>query len=167
MKLIDKAALLAELDSKKIGYNTDGKHSVEYDITKKIIDIINTLEVKEFQETNLYVVTRCEEHSDYVEKAFFSRKKAEEYCKQFEGNEDAYGRDITEIKVDCPIFEAKEVDLKKELENFIEHKKAWIKDNREVEYNNGDSFNHIYDLEKIAENFFELGIKIAQERRIV
>ena len=44
---IDKDALVAEIDRQKIGYNVDGKHSVEYDITRKIIDIINTLEVKE------------------------------------------------------------------------------------------------------------------------
>lgn len=73
--------------------------------------IIDTLEVKEIQKKSLYVVTRCEEHSDYVEKAFFSKEKAENYCKQFEGNEDAYGRDITEIEVDYPL-EAKEVYLK-------------------------------------------------------
>ena len=45
--LIDKAALIAEIDRQKIGYNVDGKHSVEYDIVRKIIDIINSLEVKE------------------------------------------------------------------------------------------------------------------------
>jgi len=44
---IPKSALVAEIDRQKIGYNTDGKHSVEYDITRKIIDIINSLEVKE------------------------------------------------------------------------------------------------------------------------
>lgn len=44
---IDKAALIAEIDRQKIGYNVDGKHSVEYDIVRKIIDIINSLEVKE------------------------------------------------------------------------------------------------------------------------
>lgn len=44
---IDKDAILAEIDRQKIGYNEDGKHSVEYDITKKIIDIINAIEVKE------------------------------------------------------------------------------------------------------------------------
>ena len=45
--LIDKDALIAEIDRQKIGYNVDGKHSVEYDIVRKIIDIINTLETKE------------------------------------------------------------------------------------------------------------------------
>jgi len=47
MKLIDKDALVAEIDKQKIGYNTDGNHSVEYDTTRKILDIINTLSVKE------------------------------------------------------------------------------------------------------------------------
>lgn len=50
MKLINKDALLAEIDRQKIGYNVDGNHSVEYDITRNIIDIINTLEVKEVDE---------------------------------------------------------------------------------------------------------------------
>jgi hypothetical protein len=47
MKLIDKDTLVAEIDRQKIGYNIDGKHSVEYDTTRKILNIINTLEVKE------------------------------------------------------------------------------------------------------------------------
>lgn len=47
MKLIDKDTLIAEIDKQKIGYNTDGNHSVEYDTTRKILDIINTLSVKE------------------------------------------------------------------------------------------------------------------------
>ena len=45
MKLIDKDALVAEIDKQKIGYNTDGNHSVEYDTTRKILNIIDTLEV--------------------------------------------------------------------------------------------------------------------------
>lgn len=44
---IDKDDLVKAIDRQKIGYNLDGKHSVEYDITRKIIDIIDTLEVKE------------------------------------------------------------------------------------------------------------------------
>lgn len=60
-------------------------------------------------------------------------------------------------------LEVKEVDLEKELNDFIEEQKAWVKDDRIVEYNNGDSFNHIYDLEKIAEHFYELGLKARKE----
>jgi len=63
------------------------------------------------------------------------------------------------ISKSAVVAEIKEVDMRRELENFIEHANAWIKDNLEVEYNNGDSFNHIYDLEKIARHFFELGLK--------
>lgn len=49
-KLIDKAALVAEIDRQKIGYNVDGKHSVEYDTTRKILNIIDTLEVIDVNE---------------------------------------------------------------------------------------------------------------------
>ena len=56
-------------------------------------------------------------------------------------------------------LEVKEVDLEKELKNLIEKEKAFVTDNREVKYYNGDSFNHIYELEFIAKHFFELGIK--------
>ena len=56
-------------------------------------------------------------------------------------------------------LEAKEVDLENELNDFIERQKAWVKDDWVVEYNNGDSFNHIYDLRDIAKHFFELGNK--------
>ena len=44
----------------------------------------------------VYVVTRSEEHSDYVEAVFFDKENAEKYCKQFNDNEDEYSRDITE-----------------------------------------------------------------------
>lgn len=47
MEYINKSALVAEIDRQKIGYNVDGKHSVEYDTTRKILNIIDTLEVKE------------------------------------------------------------------------------------------------------------------------
>ena len=56
-------------------------------------------------------------------------------------------------------LEVKEVDLEKEIENIIEKEKAFVTDNREVKYYNGDSFNHIYELEFIAKYFFELGLK--------
>lgn len=46
-----------------------------------------------------YVVTRSEEHSDYVEEVFFDEDKAQEYCDQFKGNENEYARHITKVKV--------------------------------------------------------------------
>lgn len=60
-------------------------------------------------------------------------------------------------------IEVIEVDLEKEIENILEKEKAFVTDNREVKYYNGDSFNHIYELEFIAKHFFELGLKVAQK----
>lgn len=66
---IGKDALVAEIDRQKIGYNVDGKHSVEYDITRKIIDIINSLEVKEVDLEKIYqkgyndAIKHCTIHS--------------------------------------------------------------------------------------------------------
>lgn len=68
---------------------------------EEAVEDSNILEVKEVKETMsiAYVVTRSEEHSDYVEKVFFDEDKAQEYCDQFKGNENEYARDITRVKV--------------------------------------------------------------------
>ena len=47
----------------------------------------------------VYVVVRCEEHSDYVERVFVDKTKANEYCKQFEGVSNEYSRDVEEMEV--------------------------------------------------------------------
>lgn len=46
----------------------------------------------------VYVVTRCDEHSDYVEEVFFDKAKAEKYCNKFNQDENNYQIYITEIK---------------------------------------------------------------------
>lgn len=117
---IDKAAIAAEIERMLEAITNASEQDVRdrdlggiYDaqllVLRNLAKYLDTIEVEEIQKKNLYVVTRCEEHSDYVENVFFSKEKAENYCKQFEGNEDAYGRDITEIEVDYPL-EVKEVD---------------------------------------------------------
>lgn len=53
----------------------------------------------------------------------------------------------------------KEIEVDEELQDFLKKKKAWVSDDWEVEYYNGDSFNHLYDLESLAKHFFELGLK--------
>lgn len=63
-----------------------------------VISLLDTLEVKELA-SMAYVVTRCEEHSDYVEEVFFDADKAQAYCDQFKGNENEYARHITNVKV--------------------------------------------------------------------
>ena len=77
------------------------------------------------------------------------------YSAEAEGEYNA----LSKLESSLDTLEVKEVDLEKELNDFIEEQKAWVKDDRVVEYNNGDSFNHIYDLEPIAKHFFELGLK--------
>ena len=71
------------------------------DECKVVLNILNTLEVKEVERSApiAYIVTRCEEHSDYVEKVFFNEDKAQEYCDQFKGNENEYARHITRVEV--------------------------------------------------------------------
>lgn len=66
---------------------------------------------------------------------------------------------IEDVESFVESLEIKEVDLDKELNDFIEGQNACVKDDRVVEYNNGDSFNHIYDLASVAKHFFELGLK--------
>lgn len=54
----------------------------------------------------LYVITRSEEHADYVEKVFTNECKAIAYCLQFKADENRYQRDITTVKLtedNCPI----------------------------------------------------------------
>lgn len=47
----------------------------------------------------LYVVTRCEEHSDYVEKVFVDEEKAIDYCRQFDNKDDEYARSYTKVEL--------------------------------------------------------------------
>ena len=103
--LIDKSALVAELKKKirtEQGYSSGDAECGYRDCTREILSFLNTLEVKEIQEeptSTAYVVTRCEEHSDYVEEVFFDENKAQEYCDQFKRNENEYARHITKVKV--------------------------------------------------------------------
>lgn len=54
---------------------------------------------KDEQYKTAYVVTRSELYYNEVEKVFFDEKKAEEYCKPFNENENSDPRDITKIEV--------------------------------------------------------------------
>lgn len=47
----------------------------------------------------LYIVMRCEEHSDYVEKVFFDKDKAIAYCDKYNSNPREYSRTIEEMVV--------------------------------------------------------------------
>lgn len=104
---IDKDALVAEIEKlksealqKKEQCKSKGLSKIAYQIGayNKVLSLLDTIEVKETMSI-AYVVTRSEEHSDYVEKVFFDEDKAQEYCDQFKGNEDEYARDMTRVKV--------------------------------------------------------------------
>ena len=105
--LIDKDALVAEIErlNKK---NNESKNVYDFGTEhalKSILSFIDTLEVKEvgIKHKNdapiAYVITRSEEHSDYVEEVFFDEDKAQKYCDQFKGNENEYARQTTKVKV--------------------------------------------------------------------
>ena len=47
----------------------------------------------------VYVVVRCEEHDDYIEKVFVDKTKAGAYCRQFVNNPNEYDRYATEMEV--------------------------------------------------------------------
>lgn len=47
----------------------------------------------------LYVITRSEEHADYVEKVFTDECKAIAYCLKFKADENRYQRDMTTVKL--------------------------------------------------------------------
>ena len=47
----------------------------------------------------LYIVMRCEEHSDYVEKVFVDKDKAVAYCEKYNYNPREYSRSIEEMEV--------------------------------------------------------------------
>ena len=47
----------------------------------------------------LYIVMRCEEHSDYVDKVFVDKDKAKAYCDQYNSNPREYSRMIEEMEV--------------------------------------------------------------------
>ena len=48
---------------------------------------------------NVFIVMRQEEHSDYAEKVFVDKEKAEAYCKPLNDNPKEYSRVIEEMEV--------------------------------------------------------------------
>lgn len=154
---IDKSALVVEIEK---SYNeclkrakiTDSDYwNAKADAYRNVLTILNdTLEVKEVDNTpNI----RFPHYKSIVEKVFGAGN-----LESFEYNEAEQLVLLAKEEL-LKDLEVKDVDLEEELNDFIEHQNAFVKDDRVVEYDNGDSFNHIYDLEEIAKHFFELGLK--------
>ena len=53
----------------------------------------------DYNPPRLYIVMRCEEHSDYVEKVFVDKVKARDYCEKFNSNPREYSRTIEEMEI--------------------------------------------------------------------
>ena len=171
--LIDKDALVTEIerriddlydylpDASKVENGTitisEAANTGKYTALESFRDYIDTLEVKEVDSIwNDACKTIPEDSSNQIICIKEDDLAVATVGKLIPGTKKwAYLHDLLNISN----VQVKEVDLEKELKDFIEEQKAWVKDDRVVEYDNGDTFNHIYDLESVARHFFELGLK--------
>lgn len=69
---------------------------VEKDMKDKVKQIMNIVAANC---RNVFIVMRQEEHSDYAEKVFVDKGKAETYCKPLNDNPNEYSRIIEEMEV--------------------------------------------------------------------
>lgn len=60
-------------------------------------------------------------------------------------------------------LETKEVDLEKEIFNYLDNHNLSIQDGGRIVFNNGDTPNLLCDFRDIAKFFFELGLKTKGE----
>ena len=60
-------------------------------------------------------------------------------------------------------LEVKEVDLEKEISNYLDNHNLNIQDGGRIVFNNGDTPNLLCDFRDIAKHFFELGLKTKEE----
>lgn len=56
-------------------------------------------------------------------------------------------------------LETKEVDLEKEIFNYLDNHNLSIQDGGRIVFNNGDTPNLFCDFRDIAKHFYELGLK--------
>jgi hypothetical protein len=55
-------------------------------------------------------------------------------------------------------FETKEVDLEKEIHNYLDNHGLNIQDGGRIVFDNGDTPNFLFDFRDIAKYFYELGL---------
>ena len=60
-------------------------------------------------------------------------------------------------------IEVKDVDLEKEISNYLDNHNLNIQDGGRIVFNNGDTPNLLCDFRDIAKHFFELGLKAKGE----
>jgi hypothetical protein len=69
----------------------------------------------------------------------------------------ADGLGIAEQIVDSIQQEQQEVDLLQEFDNFLEREHAYVNDDDVIAYDNGNTFNHTYDIYPVAKHFYHFG----------
>ena len=69
---------------------------IEKEMKDKVKQIMNIVGANS---RNVFIVMRQEEHSDYAEKVFVDKGKAETYCKPLNDNPNEYSRVIEEMEV--------------------------------------------------------------------
>jgi hypothetical protein len=141
MKLIDKTALVAEIET--LSAYLDSLH--EQRIIEKILSIIDTLEVKEVVESKL--PNPRFPHLDSIIDKVFGTGNLESF--EYEEAKQLVLLAKEELLKD---LEVKEVDLEKEIKNWIER--------------NQDSAG-FYDIIEFAKHFFELGLQAKTDKELV
>ena len=99
-ELLEKAIYWFRIIAEDMERITSGNLPHNAAITKgRAIRAYEFLEKHKNDTPIVYVVTRCEAYSDYVEEVFFDEDKAQAYCDQFKGDENEYVRHITKVEV--------------------------------------------------------------------
>lgn len=71
--------------------------------------------------------------------------------------------ELTKIISFLDTLEVKDVNLEKEISNYLKSHHLNIKDGGRIVFENGDSPNFLGDIRDIARHFFELGLKAQKE----
>lgn len=99
-ELLDKAIHWFRIIADDMERITSGNLPHNAPVTKgRAIRAYEYLEKHKSDTPAVYVVTRCEEHSDYVEAVFEDEDKAQAYCDKFNKDENEYARLITKIEI--------------------------------------------------------------------
>lgn len=62
------------------------------------------------------------------------------------------------LEIELATLETKEVDLEKEISNYLDNHGLIIQDGGRIVFDNGDTPNFLFDFRDIAKYFYELGL---------
>ena len=170
---IDKSALVAEIEKRKQELHPTDTHKMQVGekIDRDVLmwlnaltwvkNLIDTLEVKEID--NVWHDTRRTIPKDGSEQIICIKEDG--LAVSTVGKivnrtiKWAYLDDLLNISN----VQVKEVDLEKEISNYLDNHNLNIQDGGRIVFNNGDTPNFLCDFRDIAKHFFELGLKAKGE----